>query len=227
MIKRDAETNEINVHSQWLTDSLKGVTLSQALLQLIVDHCFMSFLLEHQIKGVHVSGMTEYSKDGMTFRCHPCYKNEQPWYDYVMVAWIDEGSIIINDTSPESVEIAIKTGKKTVMKRALLIPAKLLCIIKDDDNEVYAIVHSCLQYRKKTSVLTYRWQLEYARQKIVKTKHVQYSNTDNYENMIPVYHKVSIDAVHKHCLMLPFHHSSQYLMEVIDQEHWASAFSTV
>ena len=50
---------------------------------------------------------------------------------------------------------------------------------------------------------------------------------DNALKLIPVYHKVSIDAIHKHCLMIPFETHSQFWMEVIEQETWAMAFSDV
>ena len=45
--------------------------------------------------------------------------------------------------------------------------------------------------------------------------------------LIPVYHKVGIDAIQKHCLMIPFETNSQFWMEVIEQETWAMAFSDV
>jgi len=76
-------------------------------------------------------------------------------------------------------------------------------------------------------VLTYRWQLEYQNIKISRHQNEQYQDIDNSLKLIPVYHKVSIESLQKHCLMIPFETKSQFWMEVIDQELWANAFSDV
>ena len=77
------------------------------------------------------------------------------------------------------------------------------------------------------SVLTYRWQLEYENTKETRHSQAQYKNDSDASNLSPVYHKVSIDSIHKHCLIVPFHNQSQFVMEIIDQEHWSTCFSEV
>ena len=34
-----------------------------------------------------VRGFTEYSINGNTFRCHPCYRGGEPWTDWAMIKW--------------------------------------------------------------------------------------------------------------------------------------------
>ena len=107
------------------------------------------------------------------------------------------------------------------------IPAKLMGFIEDADGEVNAIVHSCLQHRRKTSVLTYRWQLEYKNVRESKQANTQYDDRDNMQEFILVYHKISIDTIQKHCLIIPYEDNSHFVMEVVDQDLWAKAFSNV
>jgi hypothetical protein len=77
------------------------------------------------------------------------------------------------------------------------------------------------------SVLTYRWQLEYENVKAKKDSNAQYNETKNSNDLIPVYHKVSIDTIQKHCLILPYSEGSQFVMELIDQNMWEDCFSNV
>ena len=55
----------------------------------------------------------------------------------------------------------------------------------------------------------------------------QYNDGKNTLELIPVYHKISIDSIQKHCLILPYLKESQYVMEIADQELWANNFSAV
>ena len=143
----------------------KNETLSPVLLKLIVTHFLKDQPMSQQYEGIHVYGYTEYSHDGMTFRSHPNYKNDGPWFDFVLIAWTmpsdkthkKSKQSANDDNSPDYVELPVMKGNKVVgYNKALLIPAKLICFIKDHCNDMYAIVQSCQQQRKKMSVLTYR-----------------------------------------------------------------------
>ena len=70
---------------------------------------------------------------------------------------------------------------------AMLIPAKLICIIKDNTNDMYAIIHSCQQKRKLISLLTYRWEMEYEGMKEQPIQTSPYSQNDNITNLKPVF----------------------------------------
>ena len=118
----------------------------------------------------------------------------------------------------------IKSKRK---EKAMLVPAKLVTFIETDNNETSALIHSCWQYCKKVLVITYQWQLECANVKINKQGNIQYTENVLGTNLVPVYHKVSIDCIQKHCLILPYEENSQYVMEINNPMLWAEAFSTV
>ena len=76
-------------------------------------------------------------------------------------------------------------------------------------------------------VLSYRWQLEYSNVKEIRHKNTQYDDIDSNVALLPVYHKVSIESIQKHCLIIPYENKSQFVMEIIDIDLWANAFSEV
>ena len=106
-----------------------------------------------------------------------------------------------------------------------LIPAKLVCIIRNGDDEIYAIIHSCLQNPKKMSVLTYRQELEYVNKYVNGHNLSPFDIEDDSTYLTPVYHKVSVDCFHKNILMIPYHKNSRFLMEIIDINKWGDIFS--
>ena len=116
-------------------------------------------------------------------------------------------------------------GKRKV--KAMLVPAKVIDFIEDKNNETYALVYSCWHYRRKVSVITYRWQLEFESIKISKQANTQYNNNVLSTNLVPVYHKVSINCIQKHCLIILFEIDGQYKMEINNPSLWAEAFLTV
>ena len=168
----------------------------------------------------------------MIYRVHPCYKNDTPWFDWVLIAWNipykEYLSSSINNDSPDYVELSNSEENTNDEKQtAMLIPAKLICIIEDEQNDVYAIVHSCLQHCRKVSVLSFRWQMEYENVKAARAPNAQYIEMESSLELAPVYHKVSIDSIQKHCLIIPYKEDSQFVMEIIDQDLWANCFSVV
>ena len=69
--------------------------------------------------------------------------------------------------------------------------------------------------------------MEYANIKETRHSNAQYDEIENSSESTPVYHKVSVDFINKHCLIIPYKESSQFVMEILDQELWASSFSDV
>ena len=67
IIQCDSVSNQIQVKSQWITESLKHKKLHQSLLKLIVDQIFIPEDIETQYKGVQIMGFTEYQRDTFTF----------------------------------------------------------------------------------------------------------------------------------------------------------------
>ena len=132
----------------------KGNELNQSILKQITLHFFMNESYQNMIEGVQVFGYTEYNFNGLTYRAHPSYKNESSWFDWVMIAWnipeTNNQSSEQNKEQPEIIALQEQINESTTNNhQAMLIPARLVCIIKDWSIELYAIIHSCLQYRKK------------------------------------------------------------------------------
>src|SRR5688500_16000943 len=99
----------------------------------------------------------------MTYCAHPYYKNETHWFDWVLIAWDVPKSNKVsfnNDIdTPDYVELPkSQNNSMKISNKAMLIPGKSICIIEDENNDKFAIVHSCLQHQNKMSVMTNCWQ---------------------------------------------------------------------
>lgn len=227
IIKRNEIHGNIIVQSQWRTGSQKGQTVSASILDNIIQLYFNILSHAEQQEGIHLYGLTEYCREKVTFRAHPNYRNEGPWYDYVLIAWNEqneEDQVSDNDSMQETLDMSIQTDDDDKIGSVLLIPAKVICFVMDDDKEITAIIHSCLQKSKKASVLTYQWQLEYEENQKGYDKLSPYNEDGNTSNCTPIYHKVSVDTFQKNILMIPYHTSSKFLLEIMDQSKWAQAF---
>lgn len=130
-----------------------------------------------------------------------------------------------------------------VSKNVKLVPAKILGFLETDNNCIEAVVHSCYEQSRKLLVLTNGWRLEFENDDI-NTKEFEWTKNNDNEDMyeeddleIPCYDKdescedlkpllrfVSVDIIEKHCLMLPVHKQSKYLIQVIDYEKWPGRF---
>ena len=230
-------TQNIELEYHWVTASQKDQGQDESLLKVIVQLFFKPLHVEQQLKGIHLCCHTEYSRQGVTFRCHPNYKNEGAWYDYVLVAWDnpnnDNYSVsrrkASQDCNEDILDVPVTTQEKETTSNVLLIPAKILCFVQDDNDNYFAIIHSCHEHFVKMSVLTYRWQLEYEGDKAVKQKFHPHECDVDASELTPVYHAVSVDTIQKHCLMIPYDtkRESRFLMQVIDQHKWANSFASI
>ena len=110
--------------------------------------------------GITVTGFTEFTWNKITYRANLCYKQDIAWFDWVLVAWAipsDTKCDIIEDpTYPNVIDLPMEQIKSKKKEKAMLVPAKLITFIETDNNETYALIHSCWQYRKKVSVITYQ-----------------------------------------------------------------------
>ena len=125
----------------------------------------------------------------------------------------------------------------------LLVPAKIMCFVQCENNPLQAVVHSCHSQSRKVSVLTNHWRLEFQNDEIHKTdvqdlennsvndsdigeeiEPPQYHLSDDASEKLPLLRFVSVDVIERHCLMLPYHEKSHYLMQVIDFQKWPSRF---
>ena len=105
-------------------------------------------------------------KERVTLRCHPNYKNEGPWYDWVIVRFDTSGIQFQRDTAT-SKRSFLRSGGKTCDWKPIqgntqyddgFVPCKILAIAKnpakDKGNDIRLLVHGC-QYR--TNFLQTQW----------------------------------------------------------------------
>jgi hypothetical protein len=115
------------------------------------------------------------------------------------------------------------------VERVSLIPARILGFVKDSDDQLFAIIHSCHENPKKESVLTRRWRLEFEDDKNPLGDHICPTDVslDDTSTKSPLIRKVLVDCMERHCLMLPYHAKSHFLLELIPQDKWPDEFSEV
>ncbi len=92
----------------------------------------------------------EYMHNGIIFQCHPNFKSNGEWYDWVMVRFN-------NGTNK------VSHGKKSIgMWSHNYFPSKVLCFfVIPGDETTYAIIHSCnVNDHESDSILFERWELE-------------------------------------------------------------------
>ena len=114
--------------------------------------------------------------------------------------------------------------------RSNLVLAKILGFVSDPcDNSLQVIIHSCYEHKQKESVLTRRWRFEFEEDKLSTGASI-FSNVpvpDDAACKHPLIRKVEVDCIERHCLMLPYHSTSHFLLELIPQNAWADEFSEV
>src|SRR5687768_7219286 len=174
-MKHNLETKKTDLTYDWITPSMKGKVIDKKLLKTIRNLFFKTLPMEQQLQGIKVHGMTEYTRQQITFRCHPNYRNDGSWYDYAMFAWEQPLNSKINkasnkaepDWNKEVLHQPVTTGNSLLTSDVMLVPAKIHCFIENHKGQMFAIIQSCLDNSSKMSVLTYRWQLEYLKDKPV------------------------------------------------------------
>ena len=216
---------------------MKGKVIDRKLLKAISNLFFKILPLEQKLQGIKVQGFTEYTRQGVIFRCHPNYRNEGPWSDYAMFAWEQplntkiaksrgKGNI---DWNKEVLHQPVANENSIPINEVSFIPAKILCFVEDHNKNMHAIIHSCLDNCSKMSVLTYRWQLEYLNDQPVSASFRPHNCDIDATMLTPVYCSVSVDTLQKHCLMMPYNGlgTSHFLMQIVDQDKWWESFTTV
>ena len=210
-IKHNVETKKTDLTYDWITPSMKGKVVDQHLLKTIRNLFFKILPLEQQLQGIKVHGMTEYTRQWIIFRCHPNYRNEGAWYDYAMFAWeqpTNSKNTKTNakaqiDWNKEVLHQGVTTENSLITNDVILIPAKIQCFVENQHGKMFAIIHSYLENSSKMSVLTYRWQLEYMKDKPVTASFRPHDCIIDTAKLTPTYWSLSLDTLQKDCLMIP------------------------
>ena len=229
-MKRDFHTNDVKIDAGWSTDTLKNKDVCKDLLLELAKHYFYSYSRGHQYEGIHIECCTEYCRENVVFRCHPNFRDLGEWYDYALIAWNRPAikSKYRNDTIQEHLDEPVMNEDEEETDDVDLVPAKLMCFVTTPDKQMYALIHSCQTRSKKASVLTYQWRLEYEEDSEKKDHPSEPHNMkDDATKWTPSYRSVSVDTLQKHCLMIPCHENSKFVLQVIEQNKWAASFSNI
>ena len=134
-----------------------------------------------------------------------------------------------SDWNTEKLENSVTNDTVGKDINVVLIPAKILCFVQDQNGKMFAIIHSCLEHSVKMSVLTYRWQLEFVNDSACSNKNHPHKCTIDASLLKPIYWAVNVDTLQQQCLMIPYcnNSKSRFLMQVVDQDKWWQSFTYV
>ena len=230
-IHRNTLSNQVILDYQWTTKQPE-LDLPEGFLSVLPDFFLNDLSVEEQYLGIELKGFTEYNRHGKIFRAHPDYRNEGPWNDFAMIAWskdTDSTSTTDMDTDgdhhQETLNNAVRDVHNNLVRNAELVPARILGFVQDCDDEVYVIIHSCYENSKTESVLTRRWLLEFEEDNNTFDASLQPGkDRDDMSDKTPLIRCVNVDCIERHCLMIPYHDKSHFLIELLPQEQWSDKF---
>jgi hypothetical protein len=194
------------------TSKAKGTTnISKSISKCLYDH------FGNTIHRTTIRGFTEIKKDGELYRADIDYKGKGCWYDNIMVLWESA------TPSAQVEEDGLNDESETFTK---LIPAQLRMIFQvEDDDEFYAVIHSCHAKCHKLSVLSYVWLKEYVGDRNSEiAKFRPYAQQETYEEKEPLFRIISCESIHSHCLLMPMRKYSNELIQIAHPTKWANAF---
>ena len=207
----------MNVHAEfeWKSRSKKGSPLSTPILQCLIDH------FGDAIYDQAVTGYTELNIGEYLYRSDVDYRSTGIWNDNVSIAWEC-------NKKPRHTSATDEMLDKDTNTTAKYVPAELKMIFQiENDNTYYCIVHSCYFNSDKRSVLSTMWMKEYADIGEVRFKEYKtMKSTSIMKGQKPIYWIVEAASIHAHCLLVPYHKSSCFFIEISIPIEWTNEFHT-
>ena len=166
-------------------------------------------------QALTVPFFTEYKRQGDIFRCHPDYRSEGAWHDWVMIRWAEEDSLL--HQPDQNVDTFLKFGDNTENEDWCYAPAQFVgkffeVPMLNDQKEYYSIVWPCQYKYKISSIFTTAWNM----------------NFQDWRKTVPGYEVVHCDTFVRHCLMIPEYlyneNESKVFHEVWPRELWGDQF---
>jgi hypothetical protein len=162
--------------------------------------------------GVRFS--TEYTRGGTIFRAHPNYRQLGSWYDWAMIRWDKEGGHRPPSRSKE--DSCVHYGDDVSNPHEFTYaPGMILGFVFDRYpaaspmlENVQAVVLCCDSSHSKSSVFTTHWKVSY-----VDKAYTQ-----------PLITLVNVNAIVRHCLMVPENNDEHGYHEIWSRERWADEF---
>jgi hypothetical protein len=200
--------NRVEASFQWTSATFAGRIPEQ--LSDYVRHYFSRYYMD-EIDSLEIPFFTEYRRQGQVFRAHPNYRDSiGAWNDWVMFCWRKEQRPRRRNRSNHAVDVSHCDRDKD-LDEFDYSPGKLLGFLKVD-NQISCVVRPCVVTYTKSSVFTTKWELAYWDQKKKKN---------------PMISLVSVDAIVRHCLMIPQDGpQGDIFHEVWERKLWADEFHT-
>ena len=153
---------------------------------------------------------TEYVREKTIFRGDANYRQQGPWYDWVMLRWEREN----NQRHAEDLDCQAAYGDDDdVATSHLYAPGKILGFVSTSsmDPNVMVVVATCNFSYSRGSVFSTNWQQSYV-------YHANNCKTLNIE-------LVDTNAIVRHCLMVPNDDNESSYHEIWSRELWGDQFN--
>ena len=152
---------------------------------------------------------SEFHHDGETYRGHPNFRGNGPWYDWAIFLWDNDlGQQQITTTSDPCPHYGHSVEYDDSFHYA---PGQIYGFLEWDSGDIEAIVWSCDYKNILSSVFTTTWSRAYfftpGRQKI------------------PMILLTSTDSLVRICCVIPFDKEGDKMIEVWPRERWAGEFN--
>ena len=152
---------------------------------------------------------TEYKRAGTIFRGHPNYRQDGPWYDWVMLRWARENNQ--NYTQPAECQAGYGDDA-SIAKDHLYAPGQILGFVESQEGDLLeAVVSTCDFKHSRGSVFSTQWQQSFVH-------HTGNRKTRRIEI-------VDVNSIVRHCLMIPTDDSQATYNEIWSRELWSNEFS--
>jgi hypothetical protein len=154
---------------------------------------------------------TEYARHGVIFRAHPMYRSKQAWHDWVMIRYEKSDAEKARNKSYQERSHADEVfygDSPEVAKDHHYAPGKILAFLDGGNDTIYAVVMCCAFQHVRSGTFTTHWKIEY-----LDNRHTR-----------PYITLIDVNAIVRHCCMLPENKEANGYHEIWEKERWAKEF---
>jgi hypothetical protein len=154
---------------------------------------------------------TEYKRNGQLFRANPACRGGLPWHDWAMFRYEKSAQEVARGKSYMEVthDNEVYHGDPPdIAHKHHDAPGMCLCFVEEDKKPLMAVVLCCAFIHVRSGVFATHWKVE----------HLDAGMTKPYVLLMDV------EAIVRHCLMIPENNDGHGYHEVWEKERWAKEF---
>ena len=182
-------------------------------LQFIADSFSYDFCNKTvPLESLSLELFTDYKRNDIIFRAHPHYRNRgRGSYDWVMFRFAKSDHDICHNKTyrlknyPDEV---FHGDDATIAGQYHYAPGQLKAFVHMPDDGIKAVVKCCSFEHTQSSVISTYWKIEYL----------------DKANTKPYYALLDVDAIVRHCLMIPENNDNSAYHEIWTKDRWAKEF---